>query len=191
MNWQADKELQMQFIQTKARIWLPTLQGSLPPPGNTQHQNHTISSTIWQEPHHIIHNVKTLKNLDETNPWRYVGWRITIADVGLSVQCTRKHQVHSITADVWTWSAVTDWADVWWSTMPRGNTLWVCYTFTEAARRSLSWVQDHLHQALQHQKQCYDRKSSGGRYKVGDSVLYSPALFRGQASKFHRQWRGP
>jgi len=55
----------------------------------------------------------------------------------------------------------------------------------------LSWVQDHLHQALQHQKQCYDHKTSGGRYKVGDSVWYSPALSRGQASKFHRPWKGP
>jgi len=38
--------------------------------------------------------------------------------LALSVQCTRKHQVHSVPADVLTWSAVTDWADVWWSTMP-------------------------------------------------------------------------
>ena len=74
---------------------------------------------------------------------------------------------------------------------PGGNTLWICYTFTEAAGRSLSWVRVHLHQALQHQKQCYDRKSSGGRYKVGDSVLYSPAVSRGKAAKFHRPWRGP
>jgi len=46
MNGSADMELQMQFIQTKARILTPTLQGSLPSPGNAQDQNHTIKSTI-------------------------------------------------------------------------------------------------------------------------------------------------
>ena len=154
MNGQADKELQMQFIQTKAGIWLPTLQGSWPPPGNTQDQNHTISSTIWQEPHHIIHNLKTLKNSDETNSWRYVGWRITIADVGLYKKAPGS--LHN--GWVRTWSAVADWADVWWSTIPMRNTLWVCCTFTEGAGRSLSCS---LAPLTSTQKQYYDWKTIG------------------------------
>jgi len=41
-------------------------------------------------------------------------------------------------------------------------------------------------------EQCYDRKTSGGQCKEGDSVwLFSPAVSRRQAAKFHRPWRGP
>ena len=96
----------------RQEFWLPTLQGSLPPPGNAQdqNQNNTISSTIWQEPHHIIHNLKTLKNSDETNPWRYVGWRITIADVGLSVQCLVERHAqgkHTVSMEPILWFGTT------------------------------------------------------------------------------------
>ena len=53
-------------------------------------------------------------------------------------------------------------------------------------------VHEHLGQAARHQKQCYDRKSTGGRYQVGDTVwLYSPAVPKGRTPKFHRPWKGP
>ena len=53
-------------------------------------------------------------------------------------------------------------------------------------------VRENLHGAVQHQKQHYDRKTTGGRYQVGDPVwLYSPAVSRGQTAKFHRPWKGP
>ena len=53
---------------------------------------------------------------------------------------------------------------------------------------------EHLHQVVWHQNQCYGRKSIGGwcQLQVEDTVwLYSLVVSKGQATKFHRPWRGP
>ena len=46
--------------------------------------------------------------------------------------------------------------------------------------------------AQKRQKDHYDRKVTGGRYKPGDMVwLYCPAISPGRAKKFHSAWKGP
>ena len=55
-------------------------------------------------------------------------------------------------------------------------------------------VHEDLRHAAPHQKQCYDRKITGGRYKVGNTVwlyFYSPAVSKRRAPKFHRPRKGP
>ena len=53
-------------------------------------------------------------------------------------------------------------------------------------------VREHMAQSQKYQKQYYDRRAVGGRYQVGDLVwLYSPAVPKGRAAKFHRPWKGP
>ena len=46
--------------------------------------------------------------------------------------------------------------------------------------------------AQKRQKDNYDRKATGGRYKPGDMVwLYCPATTPGRVNKFHSAWKGP
>ena len=53
-------------------------------------------------------------------------------------------------------------------------------------------VREHLKTTQKYQKQCYDRKATGGRYQPGDLVwLYSPAVPKRRCPKFHRPWKGP
>ena len=53
-------------------------------------------------------------------------------------------------------------------------------------------VREHTRGVQKYEKQFYDRKATGGRYCIGDLVwLYTPAVPRGRAAKFHRPWRGP
>ena len=53
-------------------------------------------------------------------------------------------------------------------------------------------VREHFKTAQKYQKQCYDRKATGGRYQPGDLVwLYSPAVPKRRCPKFHRPWKGP
>ena len=53
-------------------------------------------------------------------------------------------------------------------------------------------ARDRLHMAHERQKDYYDRRGHGSRFKVGDSVwLYSPVVGKGVAPKFHEPWTGP
>ena len=53
-------------------------------------------------------------------------------------------------------------------------------------------VREHSKTTQKYEKQCYDRKATGGRYQPGDLVwLYSPAVPKRRCPKFHRPWKGP
>ena len=53
-------------------------------------------------------------------------------------------------------------------------------------------VRDKLQLAHQRQKDYYDRRTHGERFKTGESVwLWSPVIPKGVAPKFHEPWTGP
>ncbi len=57
---------------------------------------------------------------------------------------------------------------------------------------AFTMVRERVQAAQQRQKDYYDRRATGGRFKVGDRVwLYSPAVPRGRTPKFHCPWKGP
>ena len=58
--------------------------------------------------------------------------------------------------------------------------------------RAYETARDNGQGAQKRQKDHYDRKVTGGRYKPGDLVwLYCPAVSPGKAKKFHSGWKGP
>ena len=58
--------------------------------------------------------------------------------------------------------------------------------------RAYETARDNGQGAQKRQKDHYDRKVTGGRYKPGDLVwLYCPAISPGKAKKFHSGWKGP
>ena len=62
----------------------------------------------------------------------------------------------------------------------------------EHLHRAYDTARDRLQLAHHRQKDYYDRRTHGDRYKVGDSVwLWSPVLEKGVAHKFHEPWTGP
>ena len=64
--------------------------------------------------------------------------------------------------------------------------------FREKLHRAYDTYRDRLKLAHQRQKDYYDRRTHGERFKVGDSLwLWSPALENGVAPKFHEPWTGP
>ncbi len=59
-------------------------------------------------------------------------------------------------------------------------------------KAAYSTVRERMRLVQKQQKQQYDRRSTGGRYMVGELVwLHSPAVPRGKAAKFHCPWKGP
>ena len=53
-------------------------------------------------------------------------------------------------------------------------------------------ARDHLQLAHKRQKDYYDRRTSGKRFKQGESVwLHMPVLEKGVAPKFQEPWTGP
>ena len=53
-------------------------------------------------------------------------------------------------------------------------------------------ARDHLQLAHKRQKNYYDRRTRGKRFKQGESVwLHTPVLEKGVAPKFHEPWTRP
>ena len=53
-------------------------------------------------------------------------------------------------------------------------------------------ARDHLQLAHKRQKDYYDRRTRGKRFKQGESVwLHTPVLEKGVARNFHELWTGP
>ena len=53
-------------------------------------------------------------------------------------------------------------------------------------------ARDHLQLAHKRQKDYYNRRTRGTRFKQGESVwLHTPVLEKGVTLKFHEPWRGP
>ena len=62
----------------------------------------------------------------------------------------------------------------------------------EQLHRAYDTTRDRLNLAHQRQKDYYDRRTHGERFRVGDSVwLWSPVLEKGVAPKFYEPWTGP
>lgn len=62
----------------------------------------------------------------------------------------------------------------------------------EALLRAYEIARENLNLAHERQKDYYDRRTQGTRFKPGDSVwLWSPVLQKGVAPKFHEPWTGP
>ena len=57
--------------------------------------------------------------------------------------------------------------------------------------RAYSTAREKLHLAHERQKDYYERRTEGTRFKTGDSKwLWSPVLQKGVAPKFHEPWTG-
>ena len=62
----------------------------------------------------------------------------------------------------------------------------------EGMERIFSQVREKTKVAQKRQKDHYDSRVFGGRYKIGDKVwLYLPVTCKGQSRKFLRPWKGP
>ena len=64
----------------------------------------------------------------------------------------------------------------------------VCITFDQAS----DIARDHLQLAHRRQKDYYDRRTRGKRFKQGESVyLHTPVLEKGVSPEFHEPWTEP
>ena len=55
-----------------------------------------------------------------------------------------------------------------------------------------AFVQHQMHHRLEYQKSCYDTRTQGKPFRIGDMVwLHNPAVPHGRSRKLHRPWTGP